>query len=182
MPRAEGTCAMEDEPDPATGDAPPVADSPEPLQYPAMQQAQIAVIPPRGTVVIAGVPLRYRMDRTQAWSYLHYRHSELAEPTGTCIKVTPSARRASEKRLVTPWGELMVLLWDLGPDLDLVAGREALGGPSPCPWRPFIFSDKTKIRTDSPNSSTPVAGPLVGERAGEQVGGRVVLFPGRSAR
>ena len=172
---------MEDDPGPATEGAPPIAEVGFPKQYPAMQRTQIAVIPSSGTVVIAGVPLRYRLDRSQAWSYLHYRHSALAEPAGVFIKVMPSARRASEKRLATPWGGLMVLLWDLGPDIDLVAGREALGGPSPCPFRPFLFSDKPKVRSHPPHGPSSVAAPLVGERAGQQVGGRVILFPGRPA-
>lgn len=173
---------MEDDPGPATEVAPPIVEAGRSQQHPAMQQAQIAVIPPGGIVVIAGVSLRYRLDRSQAWSYLHYRHSALAEPAGTYIKVTPSARRASEKRLATPWGELMVLLWDLGPDIDLVAGREALGGPSPCPWRPFIFSDKPKVRPHPSNGPAAVSAPLVDQRAGQQIGGRVIFFPGRSAR
>jgi hypothetical protein len=173
---------MEDDPGSPAEEAPPIAEAGGNQQHPAMQRAQIAVIPPGGTVVIAGVPLRYRLDRSQAWSYLHYRHGALAESAGTYIKVTPSARRASEKRVMTPWGELMVLLWDLGPDIDLVAGREALGGPSPCPWRPFIFSDKPKVRPNPTNGTTAVAAPLVGERPGQQIGGRVVLFPGRATR
>lgn len=168
---------MEDEPDPAIDGATPVADNPRPLQYPPMQRAQTVVIPAAGIVDIAGTPLRYRMDRTQAWSYLHYQHSALARPTGKFIKVTPSSRRASEKRLLTPWGELMVLLWDLGPDLDLVAGREALGGPSPSPWRPFIFSDKPKVGPDASNGSPAVADALVSERPRQKLGGGVILFP-----
>ena len=89
----------------------------------------------RGRVDIAGFPLSYRVDRRQAWSYLDMRWAALARPTGKYIRLTPAHRRASEKVLQTPWGELRVLLWDLCGAVDLVAGREALGGPSPSPWR-----------------------------------------------
>lgn len=172
---------MDDDDATETG-PPPIADTVSDAQYQAMERPQTVAIPPAGTIMVAGVRLLYRIDRSQAWSYLHYRHSALAEPTGVFIKTTPAARRASEKRLVTPWGELMVLLWDLGPGLDLVAGREALGGPSPCPWRPFIFSDKPKVRPNPSNGPAAIAAPFVDESAGQQIGGRVIFFSGRSTR
>lgn len=175
---------MEEDPESTRDDiaSPPIADGGASRQYQIMQPGQIAATPLAGSTKIEGTALRYRLNRTQAWSYLHYRYSALAQPTGHFIRTTPAARAASEKRIRTPWGVLMVLLWDLGPDLDLVAGREALGGPSPCPWRPFFFAGHSQIRAHPADSAATVPGPLVDERPGEKIGGRVILFPGHPTR
>lgn len=138
-------------------------------------------IPLSGSVRIGEHALRYRLDRSQAWSYLHPRYSFLARPTGKVIRVYPSAPRATEKILETPWGPLLVVLWELGPDLDLVGGREALGGPSPNPWRPFLFADGAKVGVDAGDGSGAPASSLQNRGVGKQVRGQVILFPRTSA-
>lgn len=138
--------------------------------------------PAFGLVRIGARALRYRIDRTQAWSYLHPRFSSLARPTGKVIRVYPSAPRAAEKVLDTPWGSLLVVVWELGPDLDLVGGREALGGPSPNPWRPFLFTDCPKVGVDAGDGRGPAPGSLKVSGFGKQIGGDVVLFPRTPAR
>lgn len=144
---------------------------------PAAQDAQTTAMSLAGSVRIGAHSVRYRLDRSQAWSYLHPRYSFLARPTGKVIRVYPTAPRATEKVLPTPWGKLLVVLWELGPDLDLVGGREALGGPSPNPWRPFLFTDRPEVAVDAGDRGGSPAGPLQVRRIGQQVSGKVILFP-----
>lgn len=86
--------------------------------------------PASGIVHAGGQALRYRNDRSRYWSFLDHRAADAAVPTGIVYRFTAQAQRAGLVLLPFPCGMVRCLLWELD-GVDLVVGREALGGAAP---------------------------------------------------
>lgn len=132
---------------------------------------------PSGIVAIGGRPLRYRVDRRRPWSYLAAPHADVGRFTGREIALPDVGQVADEYEVATPWGCLRALLWNLDAGLDLVLGRQVLGGASPSPWRPLFLLDNVNIGAGAPQCAGDVPGPMQAEGVGEEQFGRVVNFP-----
>lgn len=132
-----------------------------------------------GSIRIAGRVLRYRIDRRRPWTHLHYHHADLGRRTGQRIGDGRPDVSAAEVIVPTPWGDLRAVLWDLGPGLDIVVGREALGGPSPSPRRPLFPFDGPEILMDVADGSGALALALQRGGAIEKLAGKVLHFPVR---
>lgn len=130
-----------------------------------------------GSACIAGRVLRYRLDRRRPWTHLDYHHADLGKRTGRRIGDGRPDVSVAEVVIPSPWGDLRAVLWDLGPGLDIVLGREALGGPSPSPWRPLFPFNGPEVFVDVADGGGALPLPL--QRGGtiEDVGGKVLHFP-----
>lgn len=132
---------------------------------------------PAGIVTIGGITLRYRCDPRRPWSHLHFRHEAIATRTGRRIGDDRPGVDVPEVLLSSPWGELHAVLWNLGPDLDLIVGREALGRPSPSPWRPFFPHDGPQILVDKTDRAVAPPAPFhVGRLVKDGGGGQILQF------
>lgn len=137
------------------------------------------VIAAAGRVRIGGKSLRYRCDGRRPWSFLDHRLADLARSAPHRVRFDDSGDRADLVFLETPWGELRCLLWELGGTVDLVAGREALGRPSPAPRRTVLLFDDLDIGAGvggGPGAQPPA---MEVERRDEQFLGRLIQFPVR---
>lgn len=131
-----------------------------------------------GIVAIDGHRLRFRSEPRRPWSALHTRFAFLAQETGRFIRFD-DGRRAPEALLDTPWGELRCLLWDLGGALELLAGREASGRPSPSPFRPLFPYDDLRVPSRVRRRSVEAPLQVQAHDLGQQVLGRIINFPVR---
>lgn len=75
---------------------------------------------------VEGVPLRYRVDRTNPWSFLDARAAHLARRSGQLVAFPRLDQVVTEVTCRNGEVEFAALLWDLSEyEVDILIGREA---------------------------------------------------------